>query len=243
MSDRDRSRSTGNESLRNSGRGERRGRDRSRDRSNSSRRDDEAGPSRRNDGAGPSRSRFERAPNRGQGGRGRGGRGRGRGGARGRQAREEFHDQVVTRPMDLDKRGKPGDSTIVDLKANFFKVHMLERLSVTLYHVGFVPDIQHPGIKRKLVQDNQPSIGTFLFDGGNQIYLLNELPESNVRLNGRTREGQDIVMTLRKTRTVHYTEGTFLTVLNLVLRDSMRALSLQLVGRDFYDAQAKVNFL
>lgn len=125
------------------------------------------------------------------------------------------------------------------LKANFFKVEM-QRVSVTLYHVNFVPDIQISGIKRNLI--TQQKIGSYLFDGGNMLYLLNPLPQETTLLKGRTREGQEHTMEIRQRRQIHYTEGSFLTVMNLVIRDCMRELKLQLVGRDFYDPQAAVRF-
>jgi aubergine len=107
--------------------------------------------------------------------------------------------------------------------------------------VDFLPAVDIPGIKRNLIRQQQ--IGSFLFDGGSQLYLLNPLEKDTTVLQGRTREGEEYTLTLRKTRKVLYTEGTFLQVMNLTLRDSMRELRLQLVGRDFFDAEAAVSFL
>jgi aubergine len=236
-------------------RGEKRGRERDRsDDSRSSSRRDEAGPSRRFDGPGPSRryndeaglsrprGKFSRGD---RGGRGRGrGRGSGRGRGNGKAKREEFFDQIITRPETLDnKSGRArandeGSDKDVELTANFFKLGE-QKKSVTQYYVDFIPKVHIPGIRRSLIE--QQNFGSFLFDGGSQIYLLNPLPQDTIVLGGRTRDGQEHTLKFKKTREVFYTEGAFLQVMNLVVRNAMQNLNLQLVGRHFYDAQAAVS--
>lgn len=211
----------------------------SRDRSRSSSRNRGGGPSDhgngrgekrgrdRNDEAGPS-SRPDRAPRGNQSGKGK--------------RREEFVDQVVSRPDHInDKKGKLGKKdTIVRLKANYFEVPTDKRV-ITLYRVDFQPDTEIRGIKTRLIGQHKATIGGYLFDGGNQLYLMSTLPENTTVLKSTDRDHNQFTVTLRMTRVIRYTEAMFLQVWNLVVRNAMRGLNLQLVGRNFYDATSAVS--
>lgn len=168
-----------------------------------------------------------------------------RGGRRGvkekRKERPEFFDQIETRPRNLDSK-TGANNQIVHLKANFFKVSTSKQFRVTQYRVDFPRDVANPGVKRYLIQQHQSSFGSFLFDGSNVLFLLVPLPNERTEIPSMTRDGQNCRLTIRKTRSIDFTDSNYLQILNLVQRDAMRALNLQLIGRDFYDAEAKVRF-
>lgn len=129
--------------------------------------------------------------------------------------------------------------TIINVVANYFKVNAPEIL-VTGYRVDFKPETDVPGVRRRLISQNKPRLGGYVYDGGCELFLLRPLGEMNVALPGTTREGQEFTILLKETGRVRYTEARFLQVLNLILRNGMRGLNLQLVGRNFFDANPKV---
>lgn len=193
-----------------------RGRGQKRDRSRS----DSAGPSRR-----PDKS-FKKTPEK-------------------RKKREEFFNQIVTRPTsDFDKRGKVsiGVDKIVELVANFFVVNKTKNFNVTCYRLDFEPEVELRKVRSGLIFQLKSKLGVFLYDGESQIYLLQSLPEDPMTLRSTSREKQVYKLKFRKTREIVYTDATFLQVLNLVMRNTMRGLKLQLVGRNYYDPAAKVSF-
>jgi aubergine len=162
--------------------------------------------------------------------------------------REEFVDQIKTRPETaegiLDKRGG-GRTNVIDqvvrLKANFFRVETKQKFSVSLYRVDFNPETEIIGLKRNLIQQHRDRLGNFLFDGGAQVYLMRDLGVNEILLQSVSREDVRYEVRLRKTRVVLYTEGMFLQVMNLVVRQAMQHLNLKLVGRDFFDDAAAVS--
>lgn len=190
-----------------------RGRGEKRDRSRS----DSAGPSRR-----PDKS-FKRTPGQGK-------------------KREEFFNQAVTRPNDFDKRGKVNDADkIIELVANFFVVNKTKNFNVTCYRLDFKPEVELRKVRGGLIFQHKATLGVFHYDGDNQIYLFQALNEDPKILQSTSRENQVYTLKFRKTREIVYTDATFLQVLNLVMRNTMRGLKLQLVGRNYYDPAAMVS--
>lgn len=157
-----------------------------------------------------------------------------------KKKRDEFIDQVESRPANLKKSGNRS-GRVVRLKANFFRVDAKKGINVTLYRVDFDPEVQIRGIKSRLIYQHKELFGCFLFDGDSQLYLLSPLQQPTIELRSVDRDENSFTLKLRMTREIRYTEGMFLTVLNLVIRNAMRGLNLQLIGRNFFDAAAKVS--
>ena len=207
----------------------------------------EVGRSNGNARPGPSYDRFS-ARGRGAGrfnGRSRGGRGRG-GPREKRKERPEFFDLIKTRPESLTTKTRQStDSSdiFVHLKTNFFKVSTSDKFRVTQYSVIFPREVATPGAKRQLIQQHQSSFGSFLFDGSNILFLLIPLHNDRTEFSSKGRDGQNYRLSIKKTRTIDYRDSNYLQILNLVQRDAMRALNLQRIGRDFYDAEAKVRLI
>lgn len=159
-----------------------------------------------------------------------------------RKKREEFFDQIITKPENLDTRGNGrGNVVPVRLSANFFRVERKQGFTVTRYRVDFQPDTEIPGLKRRLIGQHRATLGGYLFDGGNQIFLMSPLPPTANELRSTDRDDNEFTVSLKMTGEIRYTDGMFLQVLNLVMRNAMRGLNLQLVGRNFYDAAAAVS--
>lgn len=161
-----------------------------------------------------------------------------------RKRKEEFIDQIVTRPENYVKRGipsNPSESKVVKLTANYFRVTSKHKFSVSLYQVDFEPDTPLKHVKRHLISQHKERLGFFLFDGGNLLHLLTKLPENYVQLESTDKAENKFLLTLRLTSEIHYTKAGFTQMLNVVVRNAMLGLNLQLVGRNFYDAVAMVS--
>jgi aubergine-like protein len=72
------------------------------------------------------------------------------------------------------------------------------------------------------------------------MFLTRKLPKDHVDLVSKKLDGTIVKIVIKYTGTVSRTDGQFLQILNLVLRKAMDGLKLQLVGRNFFDAAAKV---
>lgn len=157
--------------------------------------------------------------------------------------REEFFNQPKTRPEELNKSVASNDSNKIRLQANFFKFNQKKKISVTQYRLDFSPECEIFGLRRYLLGQHRALLGTFVYDGGNVIFLLSELQNDTITLESTSREGQQFQLSLKKTGTVFYTEAVFLQVLNLVFRNAQRGLDLQMIRRELYDAKAAVSIL
>lgn len=84
-------------------------------------------------------------------------------------------------------------------------------------------------------------IGGFLFDG-TQLFLTRELEtdRGKLTLDSKTRTDEAYKLTLKFTKVVQMHEQESLQILNLILRRATQGMKLQLVGRNYYDAQSKV---
>lgn len=159
-----------------------------------------------------------------------------------RKKREEFFNQAITNPDGLNKKGKvDAKDKIMTLTANFFPVTKVKKFSVTCYRIDFEPEVDLRKVRGGLIFQHKPALGPFSYDGANMLYLMQALPKSPEILHSVSRENEKYKLKLVETRRIEYTEGMFLQVLNLAMRNAMRGLNLQLVGRNFYDPAAQVS--
>lgn len=96
-------------------------------------------------------------------------------------------------------------------------------------------------LRNALVMQHKDKIGGFLFDG-TQLFLTRELQTDQgvLQLQSRTRDEKDYTLTVQFTTIIEMDKPESLQILNLILRRATNGLNLNLVGRNYYDAQAKV---
>lgn len=84
-------------------------------------------------------------------------------------------------------------------------------------------------------------LGGYLFDG-TQLFLAKRIErDGEARRTVTSQRGEKHTIVLRYTKEVCMTDAASLQVLNLILRHAMEGMKLQLVGRHFYDPDAKVS--
>lgn len=108
----------------------------------------------------------------------------------------------------------------------------------------FEPDCEMAGKRRFLVAQHRREFGTYLFDGA-QLFAIRRLhEENNLTIEVESRDDRDNQMykvRLTYARIVPMNEKQSMQILNLVLRKAKSGLNLQLVGRNFYDAESAVS--
>ncbi|XP_001663870.2 protein aubergine [Aedes aegypti] len=177
-------------------------------------------------------------------GNGNGGDGNGNGAAavasRGAmRGRRPVGDTLRTRALDApSKHGTAGQP--LQLQANYFK--LLKHIEWTLYQyrVDFAPACDSIRLMQGLISQHKKTFGGYLFDG-TQLFMVNKLRSEQLSLECRhERTGEVYQVKIVHTGTVDMTNETGIQVLNLILRRAMGGLNLQLVGRNLYDAAAKI---
>lgn len=129
--------------------------------------------------------------------------------------------------------------TPVNLVTNYFRLLKAPDWQLFQYRVDFSPVIELSGLRNRLIYEQKATLGGYLFDG-TVLYLTIKLPDETTQFMSKDRDGNPIQTTIRFLTTVSMRTAVSIQVLNLILRRSMQALNLQLIGRNFFDAVAKV---
>lgn len=154
--------------------------------------------------------------------------------------RERDLDIIRTVPDGLNSKcGTAG--TPIRLKANYFELKTMPKFNINQYRIDFEPDIEMVAIRKRLLFEQKPLLGGYLYDTRNTVYLTHKLERSPLVMTGKDREGNAYQMTLKLVGSVSMETRESLQVLNVILRRAMDGLHLQLIGRNFFDAKATVN--
>lgn len=129
----------------------------------------------------------------------------------------------------------------IDLVANYIQVHKTANFTTTCYHVNIDPETFDSKLRTRLMTQNRKTLGVFVYDNSSQIYLLKNLPDKTTILNCQI-NATDYKITLKFTRKIEWTDGAFLQILNLVIRNADRNLNFKLIKRNYYDPEAMVIF-
>lgn len=163
-----------------------------------------------------------------------------------RDKREKAFDNIRTRPSDLPtKQGDIGG--VVSLLTNHYRLQPSREFKFVQYSIAFSPDgigneLWPTPIKKHLVYQHKDFFGGYLYDGNN-IYLTKKVPGGDTVIKqSETREAEQVQLTIRYVRDVDMTDDLVFQMLNIILRQGMRGLDLQLVGRNFYDPKSPVSF-
>lgn len=147
-------------------------------------------------------------------------------------------DIIRTKPEKLE--GKQGNSgQTVTLQANYFKLLKKPTWCLYQYRVDFKPELALAGLRNRMIFEQKAKLGGYLFDG-TMLFVTQKLDSDLVEFMSKDREGNPIQTLLKFVGQVAMTTASSLQVLNLILRRSMEGLKLQLIGRNFFDAAAKV---
>lgn len=151
----------------------------------------------------------------------------------------ELADIVRTKPQNVQsKKGTSGRP--VTLLTNHFRVLQQPAWQLYQYSVDFTPPVELRGLRNRLIFEQKRLLGGYLFDG-TLLYLSFKLPNAVTQYLSRDHRGYPIRTSIKFITPVDMTKAVTAQILNLILRRSMGALKLQLIGRNFFDAVAKVN--
>lgn len=146
---------------------------------------------------------------------------------------------IHTRPHDGQRSFTGGER--VKLQANYFRLLRQPTWNIYKYHVTFEPECMMARLRNALIMQHKSTIGGFLFDG-TQIFVTRSLEGDKgiVTLTSKTHKDEVYTLKLHFTKVVQMDEQESLQILNLILRRATQGLKLNLVGRNYYDANSKV---
>lgn len=157
------------------------------------------------------------------------------------RGRRYIGEIVYTRPETAGNTKKGYTGTTVTLGTNYFRLIRKPEWNIFQYRIDFAPDIEAVVIRKALLRPHMKLFNGFLFDG-TMLFSSTKLPSEVTQLCSARNDGTNVMITVRYVKEVLMTEMASLQILNIILRRAMEGLNLQLVGRNFFDAIAKVSF-
>jgi len=159
------------------------------------------------------------------------------------QRRRKFDGEdhtLVTRNDGQVKEGTAGQKC--SIVSNFFKVKKLPVFTgLFQYNVSFDPDIQSNKLKSALLHDLDDILGTTRCFDGMTMFLPKKLEEPTTTKTVTTRQGNDITIKIMFTNAVPENSPSVVQLMNILFRKQLRAMDMQLVGRNYYHPDRKID--
>ena len=164
----------------------------------------------------------------------------GRGATRGRRDRaEEFF--LKTRPETLQsKQGEGGVECA--LTSNYFELIAKPNWRLLQYRVDMKPDIEHTGVRKALLYAHVAILPKMIFDG-TMMFTTTRLTQDDkpmVLHSERSTDGSKVEIKVRLVSEVQPTDYHYMQFFNIVLRQAMEKMQLELIRRDYYDPKAAI---
>ncbi|XP_051173756.1 piwi-like protein Siwi isoform X2 [Leptopilina boulardi] len=163
----------------------------------------------------------------------------GRGGMRGRRRVNEA-ECLLTKPSGcVTKQGSYGQK--IDLQANYFQLMTKSNKHWGLYqyHVDFAPEEDRTIVRKGLLRLHKEKLGAYIFDG-TVMYTSTRLPENLELFSMRQSDDVQIKINVKFATELAKGDHHYIQFFNIIMRKCLDHLKLQLVGRNFFDAQNKV---
>ncbi|NXX46968.1 PIWL1 protein, partial [Tricholaema leucomelas] len=152
--------------------------------------------------------------------------------------RRDFHDLGVNTRQTIEhvQESKTGTSgSVVKLVANYFRVMSRPQWALYQYHVSYNPEMEARRLRSALLFQHEKLIGkTHAFDGS-ILFLPKRLDNKVTEVFSRTRNGENVRITITLTNELPPSSPTCLQFYNIIFRRILKMLNLQQIGRNYYN--------
>ncbi|XP_026465742.1 piwi-like protein Siwi [Ctenocephalides felis] len=149
-------------------------------------------------------------------------------------------DTIRTKPDTITvKQGSTGRP--VRLKANYFRLLHQTNWCLYQYRVDMSPEEDRTFVRKALLANHKNTIGGYIFDG-TVLYCSHRLNPDPIELTStRKSDGSQILIRIKLASQITAGDYQYLQFFNILMRKCFEGLKLQLVGRNYFDALAKIN--
>jgi len=130
--------------------------------------------------------------------------------------------------------------TVIKCQANYFKLMTRPNWILYQYRVDVSPEEEQTHVRRNLMRVHKDKIGGHIFDG-TVLYTPHKLNPDPLLLYSKRDDGVNVTLSLKLVGDVTPGDYVYLQVFNILMRRCYSSLKLQLMNRDFFDENAKVN--
>ncbi|XP_061211371.1 piwi-like protein 1 [Neopsephotus bourkii] len=152
--------------------------------------------------------------------------------------RRDFNDLGVNTRQAIEhvQESKTGTSGVtIKLTANYFRLTSRPQWALYQYHVGYNPEMEARRLRSALLFQHEELIGkTHAFDGS-ILFLPKKLVNKVTEVFSRTRNGEDVKITITLTNELPPSSPTCLQFYNIIFRRLLKMLNLQQIGRNYYN--------
>ncbi|KAJ7410675.1 Piwi-like protein 1 [Willisornis vidua] len=158
--------------------------------------------------------------------------------------RRDYHDLGVNTRQAMvhvqeSKTGLSGH--VIKLTTNHFRLASRPQWALYQYHVDYSPEMESRRVRSALLFQHEERIGkTHAFDGS-ILFLPKKLGNKITELVSRTRNGDDVKITVTLTNELPPTSPTCLQFYNIIFRRLLKMLNLQQIGRNYYNPSDPVS--
>ncbi|KAF5274802.1 hypothetical protein FQR65_LT00385 [Abscondita terminalis] len=158
------------------------------------------------------------------------------------RGRRQLHEGIIrTRPDSLPtKLGSFGN--VIRLSSNYFKLLQKPDWTLYQYRVDFSPEEDRNNVKRgQFRRATRDFLAGYIFDG-TVMYSSTRLNPDVMELFVQDEQtNENVRITIRLVGDVAMGDYHYLQLFNIIMRKCLGHLKLQLVGRNFFDAMAKIS--
>ncbi|KDR24113.1 Protein piwi, partial [Zootermopsis nevadensis] len=128
----------------------------------------------------------------------------------------------------------------VTLKANYFRLETHTNWCLYQYRVDFAPEEDRTVVRKGLLRNHKPVLGGYIFDGTMMFTSHRLNPDPMELFSTRESDKTPIRITVRLVGDLTEGDYHYIQFFNILMRKALGYLQLQLVGRNFFDALAKI---
>ncbi|XP_036145933.1 piwi-like protein Siwi [Monomorium pharaonis] len=154
------------------------------------------------------------------------------------RSRRKLEPIFVSKPSTLvTKKGTSGEHTM--LQSNHFKLPTVPNWRLYQYRVDFEPEEMRTFIRKGMLKLHKDKVGPYIFDG-TVLYTSTRLPDKMEFTSVRQSDNVPVNIVICFVGPLSPEDPHFVVIFNIIMRKCLEYLRLQLVGRDYYDANNKV---
>lgn len=152
--------------------------------------------------------------------------------------RRDYHDLGVNTRQSMEhvKDSKMGFSgSAIQLTTNHFRLTSRPQWALYQYHIDYSPQMEARRLRSALLFQHEDLIGrTHAFDG-TILFLPKRLEHKVTEVFSQSRQGEVVKITITLTNELPPTSPTCLQFYNIIFRRLLRIMSLQQIGRNYYN--------
>jgi len=129
----------------------------------------------------------------------------------------------------------------VAVATNYFEVISKPGWRLLQYRVDMKPEIEHTGMRKALLYTHKDKLPKMIFDG-TMMFTTARLTQDDkpMNLTSQRNDGVAVEVTIKLVGEIQPTDYHYMQFFNIVLRQAMENMQLELIRRDYYDPKAAI---